>query len=77
MSNEMLSESRRGRHFFEPSNSDYDRAKRLQVKWEAASLAEVVRRALITVEALQNVQDNGGEIVLCKQGEPDKVIWKL
>lgn len=65
------------RHFFEPNEKDAARIKRLQPRLEATSQAEVIRRALTTLESLLNVQDAGGEIVLCKKGQPDKVIWFL
>jgi len=65
------------RHFFEPRQAEYILCKELQKRLQAASANETVRRALITLRSLLDVQDSGGQIVLMKQGQPDKVIWLL
>lgn len=64
-------------HFIEPCEGDIARADRLGKRLETRSRTETVRRALITLESLLNVQDNDGQIILCKKGQPDKVLWLL
>ncbi len=57
--------------------ADRDRLNRLRERLRASSFIETIRRCSITIETLLEHQENGGDIVLCKKGRPDKVVWFL
>jgi hypothetical protein len=54
---------------------DADRLRRIGTKIEAVTNLEVVRRISIFAEVLIDHQKEGGDIVLCRKGKPDKVAW--
>ena len=56
---------------------DMSRVNSLRWRLEATSGLEVVRRALITLEMLLDVRENGGEVVICKKGQPERLVLPL
>ncbi len=63
------------RYFGGLRGEDMKRIVRLQCRLQAGNATETIRRISITVEALLDHQDTGGEIVFCRQGVADKVVW--
>jgi len=49
--------------------------QRLRQRWGAYTAEEVVRRAITTVDVLSEFQQGGGQLVLCKEDMPEKVVW--
>lgn len=57
--------------------ADVQRINRIAQRLKASSNVETIRRISISFEELLNHQDDGGDIVLCKQGRADRVVWFL
>ena len=57
------------------TSDDMARIRSLRARLKAASHVETIRRAVITVSELLDAQERGCDIVLCKKGLPDKVVW--
>lgn len=57
------------------SSADMERVAAIRTRLGATSFTEAVRRAVITFNVLLEHQEGGGQIVLCKKGLPDKVVW--
>jgi hypothetical protein len=55
--------------------TDVERLNRIRDRLGATSNVEAMRRALVTMESLLTHQDEGGDIVLCRQGMADKAVW--
>ncbi len=65
------------RYFGGLRGADMERVVHLQRRLQASNATEVIRRCLITMEALLDHQEADGQIVLCRKGVPDKVVWFL
>jgi hypothetical protein len=55
--------------------ADLERIGRLQERLKASTNVETLRRVTITMEQLLNHQDSGGDVVLCRKGRADRVVW--
>lgn len=66
------------RHFGGLRGDDMERIVRLQRRLQASSGTETIRRLSIFAETLLEHQaQTGAEIVLCRRGQPDRVVWIL
>ena len=52
-----------------------NRLDRIGKLLQSDSRAETVRRIAITAEILLEHQRDQGDIILCRKGRPDKVVW--